>query len=106
MKSLNMSEIEAGLDELPGWTYRTGRLRRELSFDDFQGAFAFMNRVAGLAEEQDHHPDWSNVYERVWIALWTHDAGGITGKDLRLARSIDAVVAGPVDASSGDDVGA
>ena len=79
---------------LSAWTYTEGRLRRELTFADFAEAFAFMTRVAALAEEQGHHPDWTNVYNRVSIALWTHDAGGITAQDLRLARAIEGQVLG------------
>jgi 4a-hydroxytetrahydrobiopterin dehydratase len=78
---------------LSAWTFSEERLRRELTFVDFRAAFAFMTRVAAVAEEQGHHPDWTNVYNRVSIALWTHDAGGITAQDLRLARSIEAQVA-------------
>jgi 4a-hydroxytetrahydrobiopterin dehydratase len=81
----------ASRPELAQWTYREERLRRELIFPSFVEAFAFMTRVAALAEEQAHHPDWSNVYNRVSIALWTHDAGGITELDLRLAGAIEAV---------------
>ncbi len=77
---------------LAAWTFTDERLRRELTFADFRAAFAFMTRVAALAEEQGHHPDWTNVYNRVSIALWTHDAGGITAKDLRLARAIESQV--------------
>ena len=80
------------LPELSAWTFAEGRLRRELTFEDFRAAFAFMTRVAVIAEEQGHHPDWSNVYNRISIALWTHDAGGITAQDLRLARAIEGEV--------------
>lgn len=83
--------MEGALAGLPEWTLREGRLACEWTFADFQQAFAFMTRVAALAEAQGHHPDWSNVYNRVSIELWTHDAGGITRQDLRLARAIDAL---------------
>lgn len=63
----------------------------EFSFTDFNEAFGFMTRVALLAEKADHHPDWSNVYRRVTITLTTHDAGGVTHKDLALAAQIDAL---------------
>ena len=77
-----------------GWEKVDGRLHRELTFDDFASAFAFMTRVARLAEEADHHPDWSNSWNRVTIDLTSHDSGGITQRDLRLAEQISAVVEG------------
>jgi 4a-hydroxytetrahydrobiopterin dehydratase len=86
---LTPAEIEAALRDLPGWELRDGKLQRALAFADFAEAFAFMTRVALEAEKLDHHPDWSNVWNRVAIALWTHDAGGITGRDLELARRIE-----------------
>jgi len=82
----------AAAPELGAWSFSEDRLRRELTFEDFRAAFAFMTRVAEVAEEQGHHPDWTNVYSRVSIALWTHDAGGITARDLRLARAIEGRV--------------
>ncbi len=85
-------EIRAALADLPGWEHREGRLHRELRFRDFVEAFGFMSRVALLAERADHHPDWSNVYNRVVIDLVTHDAGGITERDLSLAREIEALL--------------
>jgi 4a-hydroxytetrahydrobiopterin dehydratase len=63
---------------------------RELRFADFNAAFGFMTRVALMADRLDHHPEWSNVYNRVTVVLTTHDAGGLTDKDLALARFIDA----------------
>jgi 4a-hydroxytetrahydrobiopterin dehydratase len=76
----------------PGWSVRDGRLHRNLSFADFAAAFAFMTRVAAHAEELDHHPNWSNVYNRVTIDLWTHDVGGLTHRDVSLAARIEAEV--------------
>lgn len=64
-------------------------IMRELRFADFNGAFGFMTRVALMADRLDHHPEWSNVYNRVTVVLTTHDAGGLTDKDLTLARFID-----------------
>jgi 4a-hydroxytetrahydrobiopterin dehydratase len=93
-KKLDDSELGERLQALPGWTVRDGRLRRELRFDDFSDAFAFMTRVALLAERLDHHPDWSNVYDRVTIELVTHDAGGITERDIELARGVSKLVRG------------
>jgi 4a-hydroxytetrahydrobiopterin dehydratase len=77
---------------LPHWTLDGEHLKRTIRFKDFSQAFAFMTRVALLAEQQDHHPEWFNVYNRVEIALTTHDAGGLSARDLKLARSIDALL--------------
>ena len=76
---------------LPGWSLAEGHdaIRREFRFRDFSEAWGFMARVALLAEAQDHHLEWSNVYNRVEILLTTHDAGGLSERDLRLARAID-----------------
>ena len=74
-----------------GWDLEEGgtALVRTIRFKDFSEAFAFMARVALLAEKQDHHPEWANVYNRVAITLTTHDAGGLSVRDVRLARAID-----------------
>lgn len=88
---------EAGRAELaarlPQWRLVEGRdaIRREFRFQDFSAAWGFMSRVALLAEAQDHHPEWSNVYNRVEITLTTHDASGLSARDLRLALAIDAL---------------
>ncbi|MFI5399926.1 MAG: 4a-hydroxytetrahydrobiopterin dehydratase [SAR324 cluster bacterium] len=87
-RPLSAAEIQAALAGLPGWQFHEGRLRREFRFADFSTAFAFMTRVALLAERLNHHPDWSNVYQRVTIELHTHDAGGVTGRDVEMARRI------------------
>lgn len=85
---LTADEIESALRALPGWSLANGKLHRELRFADFGAAFAFMTRVALEAEKRDHHPDWSNVWNRVVIDLVTHDSGGVTEKDVALARRI------------------
>ncbi len=79
------------LAELQGWTLAPDRdaIQKEFRFKDFNAAFAFMTRVALMAEKMDHHPEWSNVYNRVHITLSTHDAGGLTERDIRLAKFID-----------------
>jgi 4a-hydroxytetrahydrobiopterin dehydratase len=84
----------AELAGLTHWTVDpTGKsINRVLKFADFNEAWGFMNRVALLAEGQNHHPNWSNVWNTVDITLSTHDAGGLTAKDLTLARAIDAIV--------------
>ncbi|HXZ83905.1 MAG TPA: 4a-hydroxytetrahydrobiopterin dehydratase [Myxococcota bacterium] len=85
---LSPQEIESALAGLPGWSLANGKLHRELRFADFSAAFGFMTRVALAAEAADHHPDWSNVWNRVTIDLLTHDAGGITANDVALAKRI------------------
>jgi 4a-hydroxytetrahydrobiopterin dehydratase len=91
MQVLSREAVETALQQLPSWHLADhGRsLRRELVFADFKQAFAFMTQVALAAEQRDHHPDWRNVYNRVDICLSTHDAGGLTERDLSLARWID-----------------
>ncbi len=86
----------AALAELQGWSAAEGRdaLTRSFRFKDFNAAFGFMSRVALLAEKLDHHPEWSNVYNKVEVVLTTHDAGGVTGLDLKMARFMDEVAAG------------
>lgn len=85
---LTAAERAVALTELPGWSLVEGRdaIRKIFKFPDFNAAFAFMTRVALKAEKMDHHPEWSNVYNWVEITLSTHDAGGVTGLDLELAR--------------------
>jgi 4a-hydroxytetrahydrobiopterin dehydratase len=75
-----------------GWDERDGKLHRELTFADFNEAWGFMNRVALLAEKSNHHPDWSNSWNKVVIDLVSHDAGGITDRDRQLAEQIDKLV--------------
>jgi len=84
--------IEA-LSELPGWTLRDDKaaISRDFRFRDFSEAFAFMARVALLAEKLDHHPEWSNVYSRVHVTLTTHDAGGLSERDIAMAKAIDRI---------------
>jgi len=87
---------KAALDGLPAWTAVDGRdaITRTIKFADFSEAFGFMTRVALAAEKLDHHPEWSNVWNRVEITLSTHDAGGLTQRDIDLAKIIDKI-AGP-----------
>ena len=87
---------EAALAELPHWTRAAGEreaIARTFRFADFNAAFGFMSRVALLAEKMDHHPEWSNVYDRVEVLLTTHDADGVTALDLKLARFMDDAAA-------------
>lgn len=92
-QQLSDAEREAAVDALVEWRYdaESKALVREFGFRDFSAAFGFICRVALAAEKAGHHPDWSNSYNRVTIALSTHDAGGLTGKDVALAKAIDAV---------------
>jgi len=91
---LKPAEIAAARSELTGWTIEDGdkQLRRSFKFKNFSEAFGFMSRVALLADKADHHPDWSNSYNKVEIVLSTHDAGGVTQKDIDLAQAIGALV--------------
>lgn len=91
---LTDAERDAALAELSGWTLRADGLaiERVFRFADFAEAFAFMTRVAIHAEKADHHPEWFNVYNRVEITLTTHDAGGLSTRDVALAKAIDAFV--------------
>ena len=86
---LTQQEIDTALGALPEWSLSEGRLCRQLEFANFVQAFAFMTRVALRAEKIDHHPDWSNSYNRVDIALLTHDIGALSAKDLALAEAIN-----------------
>jgi 4a-hydroxytetrahydrobiopterin dehydratase len=77
--------------DLSAWRLAAGKLHREYRFADFGAAFAFMARAALHAEKQDHHPEWFNVYNRVVVDLTTHDAGGVSERDLELARFMEAI---------------
>lgn len=94
MSILDESTIRSALADLDGWELRDNAIVRELRFDGFLDAIAFIDRLAPLAEAANHHPELFNVYSRVTVTLSTHDAGGVTQKDLDLARQIDGVVAG------------
>ena len=83
------TEIQAALKGRPEWRVVNAKLHRDLQFADFVQAFSFMTSVALVAESMGHHPEWSNVYNRVTIDLTTHDAGGISDKDFALAEKID-----------------
>jgi 4a-hydroxytetrahydrobiopterin dehydratase len=91
---LSDTERKTALTELKDWQRVEGRdaIRRSFKFKNFSEAWGFMNRVALLAETQDHHPEWSNVYNRVEILLTTHDCDGLSERDLKLARAIDKLL--------------
>ena len=86
---LTEAQISAELPGLPGWARKGDGIERRYVFADFTHAFGFMARVALLAEKADHHPEWSNIYNKVDIRLTTHDAGGLSVRDFTLARAID-----------------
>ena len=94
VEKLSDREREDGLSGLNGWVYdeKAGAIDHVFKFKDFSEAFAFMTRVALAAEKAGHHPDWSNVYNRVEIYLTSHDAGGLTERDFRLAARIDRLL--------------
>ena len=81
--------ISQALVQLPGWIENAGKLHREYKFADFVHAFGFMATAAVAIESMNHHPEWFNVWNRVVVDLWTHDAGGVTMKDVRLAQLLD-----------------
>ena len=96
---LSDEERDAALATIPGWSWEEGSgdsggaIARSFRFGDFGEAFAFMTRVALAAEKADHHPDWSNSWNRVDIGLTTHSEGGVTRRDVELAQAIDAIAA-------------
>ncbi len=89
MQTLSHEEVDARLAELSEWSETGGAIQRTYQFDDFAKAMEFVNKVAALAEEMDHHPDILVRYNKVSLTLTTHDAGGVTDKDFELARKID-----------------
>lgn len=86
------AEIAAALRDLSEWTRAGSAITRTFKFADFNQAWGFMTRVALLAERQDHHPDWRNVWNTVEISLSTHDAGGLSARDFKLAKAIDQLL--------------
>jgi 4a-hydroxytetrahydrobiopterin dehydratase len=91
MKKLDDLEITALVEKMPGWSVKGGKLHREYKFADFPHAFGMMATAAPAIEKMDHHPEWSNVYNRVTVDLSTHDAGGITQKDFDLAALLEGI---------------
>ena len=94
---LEAAEVTRRIGTLPGWEVREGRLHRDLVFDGFRDAFAFMTSVALAAERLDHHPDWSNSWNRVVIDITNHASGGLTARSVALAAAVDAAAAAAVD---------
>ncbi|MGF1549727.1 MAG: 4a-hydroxytetrahydrobiopterin dehydratase [Sphingomonadaceae bacterium] len=103
MALLGDSEREAALKALAGWRYDAGRkgIAKSFRFADFSEAFGFMTRVALAAERADHHPDWTNVWNRVDIMLTTHSAGGVTARDIALAAEVERIAGGAGRAPGG-----
>jgi 4a-hydroxytetrahydrobiopterin dehydratase len=95
VEKLKAKERETGLRSLNGWVYdeAADAISHVFKFKDFSEAFAFMSRVALAAEKAGHHPDWSNSYNSVTVRLSTHDAGGLSAKDIALAQAIDKIMA-------------
>lgn len=91
---LTADEVVERMTAIPEWSLVDGRLHREFTFGDFAAAFAFMERVAPIAETLDHHPDWCNSWNRVVIDITNHDSGGPTERCFRLAHGIDTVAHG------------
>ena len=91
LRSLDTAEIEERLEQLDGWEYRDGMLRREFVFPNFVEAIGFLTRAAIHAERLNHHPDWSNLYNTVRVALETHDVGGISHLDFDLAMTMNGL---------------
>jgi 4a-hydroxytetrahydrobiopterin dehydratase len=91
MKKLTDAEISTAIGPLAGWSVQNAKLHREYKFADFPHAFGFMATAAPSIEKADHHPEWANVYNRVVVDLSTHDAGGITQKDVDLAKLLEGI---------------
>jgi len=92
MEKLNPEQIEEKLKSLDGWEFNNNAIETSFEFKNFKEAFTVMTRIAFECEAQNHHPDWSNVYNSLQIRLNTHDAGGVTEKDFALARSIENII--------------
>lgn len=101
MAKLSDAELKTFLADMEGWTFLANAIHRDFAFPGFRSAIAFVNRVAELAEGAGHHPDIEIHYNRVSLSLSTHDAGGVTEKDIALAAEIDIVATGGTPADSG-----
>lgn len=92
MKKLTENEIQAKLETLDGWSFSDNAIHTSLEFENFKEAFATMTRIAFEAENMQHHPEWTNVYNTLEISLSTHDADGVTEKDFKLAKAIEEIL--------------
>lgn len=93
MTAFTDAQIDEALEGLPGWAHEGDAIAKSFEFADFAATIAFINRAAGPIDEMDHHPEWTNIYNRVHIRLTSHDAGGVTDRDVRLARVLDRLAA-------------
>lgn len=91
MSTFTDDEVTAALEDLPGWSADGEAITKIYEFADFRAALDFMNRAAGPIEEMDHHPEWTNVYNKVGVRLSSHDVGGVTERDTRLATVLERV---------------
>ena len=89
---IDQNQKDSFIEKNPSWMINNKILKKEFKFDNFIDAFGFMSKVALLSEKMDHHPNWQNVYNKVIIELTTHDKGGITTNDIKLAESIDKLI--------------
>jgi len=92
METYTSKQAEKELSKLKGWFFQNNGIEKKFEFKDFVEAFGFMARVALLAEKANHHPEWSNVYNKVHVRLTTHDAGGVTDRDFKLAGGIEGLL--------------
>ena len=89
---IEKNQLDYFIEKNPSWTIDNKTIKKEFKFDNFIDAFGFMSKVALLSEKIDHHPDWQNIYNKVKINLTTHDKGGITTNDIKLAEAIDKLI--------------
>ena len=89
---IEQKQLDSFIEKNTSWTIDNKTIKKEFKFDNFIDAFGFMSKVALLSEKMDHHPDWQNTYNKVKINLTTHDKGGITSNDIKLAESIDKLI--------------
>jgi 4a-hydroxytetrahydrobiopterin dehydratase len=92
MKVLTEQEVNERLADIDGWEYDQNAIHTAFEFENFKETFTIMTRIAFEAEKLNHHPDWSNVYNQLHISLYSHDAGGVTEKDLSLAKVINDLI--------------
>jgi len=92
MKKLTENEVNAALENLEGWSFAENAIHTSLEFENFKEAFSMMTRIAFEAENAQHHPEWTNVFNELSISLSTHDAGGVTQKDIDMAKTIEAII--------------
>ena len=91
MAVLTSQQIHAHLQELSGWTFRNNAIEKEWTFKDFKEALLFINKIGDIAEKHNHHPELFNVYSKVILRFNTHDEGGVTEKDIRIASEINSI---------------